>query len=411
MTNWFSCQNHSWIKRNFGKIALVFCMLSSSLQAQPISSDGRAQAVLQAFQQAEDLPSRFELARQMAAIRYDQGRLMAAQWWLRRAANYAPDRTRADENRADFQKIRGQARFRPSLSFNARPSSNINNGAEDRILSLGNIILVFPSSALALSGIEYTGRATLEWRLSESARQRSFVDLDFYGRTYSLSPDAKRLAPRARGRDYALTQLAVGVSHLRQLHPDLGPTRLRFSIGQVRSGGQDLRSFRRLDLGQSFRLSQRTEALVSAYVENQIPLRSDQPRAVLRGLRGETLMRLQGGDSLRVSLDHQNYDASIRTSSFRESQLHVTYALAKPILTVGVSVFGAASRKRYDEFSLSLDGRRDQRFEIGATFVFNEATFLGFSPNLTVSAHRTSSNVDLFDSRGASVSMGFQSRF
>lgn len=410
MGNLFSCQNQTGWRRWIGGIALSVALFS----AQGAGADnhvGQAQEALQGFQQATDLPTRFTYARQMAAIRYDQGQLLAAQWWLRRAANYAPDRAQADRNRDDFRQIREQARLRPSLSFNLRPASNINNGAQDRILSLGDITLVFPSSALALSGVEYSGRANLEWRISQSPKARSFVDLDLYGRSYVLSAQARDRAPNAKGSDYALTQVALGLTHLRQLRPNWGLTGLRVSFGNLRSGGQDLRRFRRVDLSQGFALSARSYLTASVFVEEQIPLRPDQPRATLRGLRADYRLDLGQGGRLGLALDRQIYDASSATASYRFDQLYGSYDLARPVFGTGVTLFAAASRKTYDEFSLSLDGRRDQRHELGATVVFNQATYLGFSPSVTLSAHRTRSNVDLYDTQGASMSLGFQSRF
>lgn len=365
----------------------------------------------QDFRTASGLAAHYTAARRAAAVRYTQGRFMAAQWWLRQAANYAPSRADADANRADFLRIRDQAGFNSTLNFNIARSDNINNGVDDPIFTLGDIVLVFPPSALALSGIEYVAQASAEYRISRSARQQTLIDAAFYGRTYTLSSSAKALAPAARASDYNLTQLAFGATHARILKPNWAPSQARFSLGKVWSGDRDQRWFQRLDLKQSFVLKNKATAALSGYAERQRPLEAGQPNVTLWGAKAEYSRTLPWRDIFATSFEALNYDADIATYAYQTQRLRLSYSLARPVLGLDLSFLADLSYKSYDEFSISLDGRRDQRAEIAVTAGVKEFAVFGFSPYFTIAAHKTKSNVERYDTSGVSLGLGFASRF
>lgn len=409
MRNRFACQNlSSRLGRPAFLCAMFVCLCGAALAQS--AADREVSGTQHMFRTGKSLETRFAAARQVAAHHVENGRLARAQWWLRRAANYAPDRAAADANRADFQAISRKRVFHPRLRFDIRPTDNINNGADNQILRLGHIILVFPTSALALSGIEYTARADLKWILSRGKTQRTTLDIDLFGRSYSLSQDAQKKAPGARGRDYALTQVALGLTHARQIVP-FGRTELRLGAGRVQSGGDPLRQFYRLDVAQHLTLSETSRALVSVQFENQTALRAGQSNARLLGLRYSQAFQRPSGAGWQVTLDAQRYQAEAKGASYQLQQAYVTHHLARPIATLAVSAFAGVTRKHYPEFALSLDGRSDHTIEVGTRVLFTDSTYMGFSPTMTLSAYRTQSNVDLFDTQGASVSFGFQSRF
>lgn len=413
----------------FWIVLFIFLAASSSVRAQSTNTssadtasslpspettgslDNQFKTALATFRQAPTLDAKFASARKLAAIRFAQGRLVSAQWWLRRAANFAPTTQDADRNRSDFLNIRNLAGYRLSLAFSISPSSNINNGVEDQIFQLGNIILVFPTSALALSGLEYTAQGDFEFRLSEGPKQKTTGDISFFGRTFTLSPESRRLAPNVKGSDYALSQLALGVTHSRQLRPGWGPSQLRISTGKIWASDDNLRWFQRLDLSQSFPIAPSTQIVTSAYGERQNPIRLGEPEATLWGARLSYQRELDSGATFGLSAETQFYDADIRTFEYRFNQLRATYSLGKPVWTLGLSFHAAASIKTYDVFSLSLNGRLDRKAELGMTAVFTKLTAFGFSPSLSIRAHQTWSNVDRFDTRGISMALGFNSRF
>lgn len=364
------------------------------------------------FKSAQGLDAHYSAARQAAAVRYTQGKLIAAQWWLRRAANYAPNRAAADLNRSDFQTIREQTGIRSSFEFNISPSSNINNGVRDRVIDIGdNFILVFPTSSLALSGIEYSAQADIEFKLSQGPRHQTAFDISLYGKTYSLSDDAKRLAPFAKGSDYAEKSAIVGLTHAVLLKPNWGISEARISAGEIYSDRDEIRWFKRLDLSQSIPFGNGQQASATAYVEQQHPLRFGEPEATLWGLRTNYQHVFASNNAVGLSLETQVLDADVPTSTYRYSEVRLTYGLAKPILTLGLAFHAALSFKTYDEFSISLNGRRDRRTELGVTAVFNQVSFFGFSPSISAIAHDTKSNVGLYQTRGTSIKFGFRSRF
>lgn len=363
------------------------------------------------FRAATTQSARFEAARAVAAAYARDGQVLRAQWWLRRAANFAPSRAEADLNRADFQVLRARTRLRPSLSFTVTPTDNINDGADSQVLDLDGIILLVPTSALALSGIEYTGDVRLDYRLSETASHRTTLSGAAFARTYTLSGQAKRRAPQATGSDFSLAQVTLGIDHERRIAGWPGPVDASLRIGRVWSGGTKLRRFLQVGAGQTLPFGPTRVARLSAYYEWHFPDRETEPAATVAGLQGRYRYTWPGRGQLTLLGKLDRYRADSATASFDTARARADYTFARPVLGTGVTLFADATWRDYDEFSISLDGRRDRGVALGTTLVFQEVTAFGFAPTLTLSAERQRSNVDLFNTSGLAISAGFTSQF
>lgn len=382
--------------------------LEKMQSGQPVEA---ARLAALAFQAAESRAQKRDAARLAAAARYGAGQHVRAEWWLRRAANYAVTPAETAQIRQDFNEVRRNNPWRARLDFNIAPSDNINGGAREEIFYLDEFAFLLSPDSLALSGVQYSAEADLSFRLSESMRHRTTLGLYLYGRTFSLSSDARASAPHLSGSDYALTLAELSLSHQQFLFDGLGHTGITLAAGRAWYGGDPLWQHARLSLSQAIPLGPNATATVQGFVENQDSQRAFQPNATIYDLRGIYSRRLANNDLLQLSLGHRWTEADIATYTHTNPYLTVDYALAQPVLNTRLSLSLLAGQREYEEFSLSLNGRHDDYVQVGATAIFNTVSFYGFSPTVSVTAARTWSTVSRFSTSELRTRIGVQSNF
>ncbi|MEE2944484.1 MAG: hypothetical protein VX444_04860 [Pseudomonadota bacterium] len=364
-----------------------------------------------AFSDAQTDSERLRAARLVSAAYFAMGRYFIAQYWLRRATNFAQTPDDAFQLRDDMSAIRKANPINISLSFSVAPSDNVNGGAADRTFTLGDFILEFAPSSLALSGIEYSSQVDILYNLGESATGVTAAGLSFYGRTYSLSRSAKESAPDVSGSDYAFTQIEASLRHRQSIFDGLGPTEIGFQLGKTWYGGEALRTYQRIALSQDFILGQNAAVTISGFAENQVASSDAQVDTRVYDLKGIYAQRLPNQDVLRLTLQRRFHDADAVTFTYSDSRFVVNYELAQRYWDTKLSFFFGYGYKDYAEYSLSLDGRRDRSVSAGVSAVFEGVSYFGFSPNVTLAANQTRSNVARFTSNGVEARLGFTSNF
>ncbi len=405
----FAC----WAGGAVGQVSNGYADLMQAALVQSEQGQFKAAARLagQAFRASDDRVQKLQAARLAAGARLQARQFTQSEWWLRRAANYAGSVEEANRVKQDFQSVRAQNPLSAQLSFSIGPSDNINGGATDRFFYLDQIKLELPASALALSGVEVSGSADIKYVVAQGPRHRTSVGAYLYGRTFALSGASKSAVPDALGSDYALTQLDLSVSHLRFLFEGQGPSGVSFHTGQTWYGGSGLWRYNRLAVSQELKAGDVSTVTLRGFVEGQRAIAAGQPDSTVYGAQAVYARRMGNLDVLRFALDSRFQDADIATYTHWAHRLTVQYDLAQPVLGTSLSLAATVGHKNYDEFSLSLDGRRDWSVSVGATAVFNQISYYGFSPSLTVSASRTESNVSRFSTEGVRASFGFTSTF
>ncbi len=368
-------------------------------------------AAKRAFRFAKTDNDRLLAARVAASTLFKGGHYTRAEWWLRRAANNTATPQEARVVSREFQAIRQKNPLALRLGFSIAPSNNINGGTEARAFSLGEFDFIFGEDSRSLSGIEYSGDIEVSYRLSESAKQITHAGLYLFGRTYSLSSASQDAAPDLSGGDYALGLAEVSLSHKRRIFDGLGPTGISAHFGQVWYGGDPLWRYGKLALSQSFPIGQSTEVTLQGSVEKQIGLDIAHPDTRVLNIRGTYARRLDNMDTLRFSLNSRRNDAAFETNTFTDHSATIGYDLAKPVLGSRLSVSLGLGLKTYDEFSLSLNGRKDRYISLEATAVMERVSYFGFSPSWTLSATRTESNVTRFSTLEITGRLGVQSNF
>ncbi|MEM7320083.1 MAG: hypothetical protein AAF408_13800, partial [Pseudomonadota bacterium] len=169
--------------------------------------------------------------------------------------------------------------------------------------------------------------------------------------------------------------------------------------------------YNRLSLWQMFPSGPNATTTVRASVEDQKSLGQFFPDTTVYDLKATYVRRLKNRDILRLSFMGLYNDATRETDTFSETLVRVDYVLAKPVMDTRLVFSLTAGRRSYDEFALSLDGRRDRYLEAGITAVFERASYYGFSPSFSVSAKRTISDVSRYSKLELQGAVGFESNF
>ena len=352
-----------------------------------------------------------QAARIAGAARFKAGQFTRAEWWLRRAANHAKTTDTIAIVEQEFQAIRQQNPLSVKLSFSVAPSNNVNGGAEEEFFYLDDIKFLFSPDSLALSGVEYSGDVDLSYRISQSQKQTTSIGAYLYARTYTLSSESKSTAPNVSGSDYGLTLAEVSLNHRRLLIDGLGPTGVSLHTGQIWYGGNPLWRYNRLALSQDFLINQKSSATIRTFIQKQKTLNSINPDTTVYDVQGIYARSLPNQDILQLSLGYRYNVAALNTYTYTDYRASIGYSLDKPVLGSMMSFSLSAGHKNYDEFSLSLDGRRDKYVSIGTTAVFEKISYFGFSPSLSLVVSKTNSNVTRFSSVEVQGSFGIQSNF
>jgi hypothetical protein len=375
--------------------------------------EAAAQVAARAYGAALDDVGRLQAARLVGGARFRLSHYTRAQWWLRIAANYATTPEEAATVAREFQQIQRTNPLSAQANLSIAPTDNINNGADSDLLSLEGIDIEFrlPAETQALSGIEYAGDLQLSYRISQDARQITTVDAHVYARSFVLSAATQGSVPGLKGSDYALALAEVALTQRRFLIDGLGPTTVSGGVGHVQFSGQPLWDYTRLTLGQEFAVGPDSVLRVQASMQNQMVRNDIVSDTKVYNLTTSYATQRPNSDRLQLSLVGILNDAEIDENTFSDISGSINYSFARPILNIDWSVAAGIGHTNYDEFALSLDGRRDDYITVGGTGVLTDLSYFGFSPSLTVTATKRQSNVDPYNSTQIQARIGIQSNF
>ncbi len=372
-----------------------------------------------AWKLAQDDHDKYTSAMLMAQALSSNGQRTMAQLWLRRAVEHAP--SEALERRAinDFRYVRARNPWLTRISFAVTPDSNINNGSSSRSsflnYRLSEVLYGQPveyqlgGTSVALSGIEYAWGLTTRYRLSETETRAH--DVIFTGdlRTYTLSSDAKALAPDAEGDDFAFGSYTLGYGHRGINLDQRGEYRIAVDLGQSWYGGEEYARFVRLSTGQSYKLERNRHVNARVAAERQHGITTSDSDTIRADLSYS--FRLNTGAAVWTNLTGAVADSSSATDEFTELALRGQITFAKPFLGATAQLGLWARMRDYDYSPHSNDGRHDDRIQADFTLIFDQIDYHGFNPTMRVSASRTNSNIGLYQAERFGVNFGIQSAF
>lgn len=346
-----------------------------------------------------------------AVTQLTQGRPVAAQVSLRRAYRHAQTPAHHALLREAFRIAAQDSPLTLTFGASIAPSSNINGGAMDEYFYLGDYRFAFGPSSRALSGIEYTANAKLRYRLGKTARGSTSFGINLYGRSYSLSAQSQALVPTASGRDYALGSAEISLRHVATWAQSPNINTFELHLGRVSYGGDPLYAYQKISLGHEVPLSMRQRLVLMGSAEWQHSNSTARADAKVIDVSATYQTSRSDGTQWTLTAAARSNASDLQTDTFNDVTLSATYGpawqmlRAKPVFSVS---FG---HKTYDEFILSLDGRRDSYGSLGLSLMFQDIAWFGFSPVLSLSQRRTLSNVARYDTAEMRVNLALQSRF
>lgn len=369
--------------------------------------------------QAWDL-SRTDAQKHAAALMMAQAlasgdQRMRAQFWLRRAAQHAPnDRLRQAAVR-DFRYVRARTPVTVQLSFNVAPNSNVNNGSTTGRSTFFDpftrefVEVSLGGTALALSGIETSLGAALRYRLHEQSRSATDLTISAYHQTYALSSSAKAKAPGAKGSDFATTSLAAGLTRRWKTEDMRSEYTLGALVGATHYGGDPYAEFARLSAGMTRPIGPKTRLRLDVSAEQVRGAAA--PHADKIGFDANLRQKLdQGGELIwKIGIDDSTSSQSV--ADYTGLTLGLTHALAKPLWGADISYGISLSSRDYPSTPFAAGSRTDNRVAAHLQMWFRDLDYYGFSPVVSLSASRTASNVGLYDADAVGMELGIRSTF
>jgi hypothetical protein len=345
-----------------------------------------------------------------ALARLDEGRLLAAQWGLRRAFRHAKTEAERAALRAAYRRSEDANPLSLNFGFNVAPTNNINNGTNEEFFWLGDILLVFGPESRALSGTELSGYFDLDYRLSSGPRHLTDFSLFLYGRSYVLSSESQTVAPDVSGSDYAYVSGSLSLRHQWVLQDGLGPTAIAVSLGRVEQGKEPLYRSHKISASQDF-LLRRGQMSLGVSFEDQETLSTSRADAEVVETRVALLWRAAKGGLWRWTLLNRHTRSFLTTETFQEVQASASLTPNWSVLgTVPTLTLGLGA-KDYEDFILSFDGRRDRSASLGLSLRLDRISMMGFSPVLNLTGTRTRSNIARYDVDEFKANLGLQSQF
>ena len=364
--------------------------------------------------QGSSTPSeRFGASMVMAQALSTSGAKTRAQLWLRRAAQNAPNENFKDVAIRDFRYVQRTNPWSTELSFAAAPSSNVNNGSARSTTRLFDLPFEFQLSgtARALSGIQYNAGFATRYRVFENQSSQHDLLFRFDHRTYTLSKEAKQLAPTAKGSDFAFT--SASLSYIRRGFTGSGidlPNQFELTGGRTWYAQQPFMQYARIGFTQNYAFAPGNFAFGGFSAERQQSL-SARDDANSLGLNAGVRFSMANKDRLTLSVNAKRSQSDDDNLDYDQLTLSARYALAKPIAGISVDFGISLSNKNHDQSRFSRFGRQDQSTSVDMTAVFNQIELYGFSPSVTLSARQTKSNIGLFETRDLGLRVGIQSAF
>lgn len=364
-----------------------------------------------AWKVADTDGERFDAAMAVAQGLASGGQKFRAQFWLRRAAQVAPDDAARAQAERDFAYVRNRSRLWLRFDASLRPSSNVNNGSSNGVLWFFGLPLALSGDAMALSGTEAQSALTVKYRVQESERSKTDLRFGLMQKSVWLSSEAKVQAPEAKGSDYALSGVELGVEHLRRLDPRTEA--LAFvTLGKSWYGGQDMSEYLRLDLGMSRKVGQRL--VVKAQLSGEAQERLDSP------VRSADIVGLSFGGALVLGNAGDRAELMVTLRDTRSGSVEIDHDLARlrldwdrgrPVLGAAVSLGLWAETRDYDASRYSAEGREDVAFGGELSVAFEKVDYMGFMPVMTIEAQKTDSTIGLFDTETLGMSLSIRSSF
>lgn len=388
--------------------ALILKARALRLLDRYAESEAAARAAVAA---AQTPVARFAAATSLAQALSLQDQRTAAQYWLRKAAEAAPTPAARQQAERDFAFVKSQNPLQLRVDAALKPSSNVNGGAADPIFEFLGLPFVLSGDALALSGLQGSLGVSGSYLLDRSATSRTEVRFTGSGQFVVLSGAAKAQAPAAENGDYAYQVLELGLSHRRGLGDKGLSGSAGATLGHNWYGGADLSNYVRLDIGLEQPFSRTLSGFATVSSEFQTRLDTPAASADVLTFSFGTAQLLPGGDSLRTTIGARQSASDDPAVDHRALTAGLDWSKAKPVLGMGISGSFDFEARDYPVSLYTTSGRQDQKVSLSLSAELRQIDYLGFSPVISITAARNTSNVSIYTSESFGIGLSIASRF
>lgn len=374
-----------------------------------------------AFRLADSKVQKFQAAMISADIADREGRRGALKFWLRQAADQAPNEAYRGSALKILQEERAKSPLSWRLSLSLSPSTNVNNGSSSPFSVIDGLfpIGVISAEGRALSGWEGSARVWLSYRLreTESARTEATAQLSVY--RVALSDASRRKAPGLDAGDLADDVLKLGLRQTWMTADGRERRVLTLNLGRGFAGTGTTRDLIELSLGGTRMLA--GEDVLSWGLEL---VHTDPEQARRSTTRRSTLTlgyswALAGGDRLVADLTLADTAAGAGSDRVLREQHSATFRMSwlkkQPVGPFSLSLSAGIYRADYPEFALGFitvpGGRQDRSVFADLTLGLDEMSWAGFRPTITLRGLKTRSNVSIYSTDDLSMGLGIQAEF
>jgi len=411
------------LEDNPGSFAALF-LLALAQSDLDLPREAAASAS-RAYRAAPNEETRLQTARLAATAHFRAEQFARSEFWFRRAANHIATEDDAEAIVRGFQRAREANPITTQFTASFAPSDNINDGSNGSRLCFefrdGSCVIseLEPGEeSFALSGYEYGASARFEYRLNRSQKSETSVGALLFGSGVIFSDETEDLLSASEieetraltERDFSAVLTQISLSQIQTELSPFGPTRTGINYGRYWLGGELLVVYADLILAQIIPVRQDAAWTIETSVREQ--------RAVASGILDSTIYEAslayrfgwENSDTGTVTLSSKHNDTA-EESSFLEYQLRYDHAFDQKFASASWSTFAEIGYRSFEEFFFTLDGRRDRLARLGVTAVFEETSYFGFSPSVSLVARRTDSDFSFSDSSEVSLSFGIASNF
>ncbi len=353
---------------------------------------------------------RFYAAMVQAGTLVSNGQKGYAQYWLRRAAQVAPEERLRGAAVQDFRKLRRATPWRLHLGLTFAPSDNLNGGAKNESTDI-NGFTVRPG-ARPLSGLRYGLNADFSYRVPISRNTRLKFGANIEVTSAELSSDARATDPDAKNNDFREDSFGLSLDY-----------EARGKTGWLASAGVDLTHNTRRGEGFS-----NVKALRLFYGRMVMPGVTGSARAEWRH---ETLVHGSGNDlttqEIGLALGKQFDMGRLRLDAWFSDTNSDLYMVANETTGAQLSfsktraVKGMLPRVALSYRDIDYDNapfaflsdmtRHDTEWKLSVDVLLPKVDFYGFAPEIGLSFRDRGSNYGIYDSQSTDLRLGIKSVF
>ncbi|WP_439154892.1 surface lipoprotein assembly modifier [Yoonia sp.] len=354
---------------------------------------------------------RYEAARLTALAAAREERFTLATLWLRRALTVAPNETETARTTQDAARLRRLNPWSNSLSFALVPSNNVNGGAEDEILTAPGLPDgTLSPDAQALAGVRAVLGLRSQYRLTQTEKSRATVAIGVQASRVRLENGQN--TANISGRDFATDAADISLGYDRIL--ENGSFGGRLTFGTYDFGREDYYDFRRLSLARTVPLSDKTGLQLSATHERQTYVQTGIGTIDRTILRSSVTQQLDNKDRIGATLTYTQSDGDSVNYTYEDWSLAGSYAWAEPFGPVTLGISAGIKWSDYPAYTVLIPvdgGREDQTFFYTINMGFDDLSYAGFTPGLTISGSVADSNISRFTRNTTSFGLTLNSTF